>query len=513
MLIALSHLNMPELMDLPNELLHEIANQARHCDIVNLALSSRNLLALSDDALQRHIHNRDAYFPIRFGDVQQSPYHLLHPLSVIRDIIEHAEVAYYPTKIIIGDFATLDNPSHIINTADNASNGEIDQIVASRRAEINALVDSNRYIDCRKTWASILAKEHGPATAFLLTILPDLRSIELRDLSMSGEAVLSIVRKIVNESRKEDKRSYPLGKLAVLSIEGLTHTYEQLAQLYTFIELHSLRSIYCQYVLGNVKAVREKVVPWINDPERLSNITSLDFSKCALENSDLMPLFDSIKALQTFNYEYARPERLLNVQDDPDRPQDLRAGKWEPRQIVQSLLARFSDSLVTLHMTTADTEVCHGSFNAGQIFVSDLRGFQVLKKLKADTLLFIESSLEEYIVKALNEEFETARQKKIRKGNHHFALSAKEHVELVDRHTCYAINTDDRVHRLEDLLPESLEELTLCLTLAGDSSTIDCMFEGLPGRLNKLKEMTFEGGNPLKQAKKAALARAGVQIL
>lgn len=504
---------MPEFLDLPNEILRETANQASHGDIVNLALSSRDLLALSDDALQRHNYNRDAYFPIRFGDVQQSPYPLLHPLSVIRDIIEHAEVAYYPIKIIIGDFAALDNPSHVLNTANNANNREIDQIVASYRPEIRALVDSNRYVDRRKMWASIMAKEHGPATAFLLTILPDLRSIELRDLSMSGEAVLSIVRKIVKESRKEPKISHPLSKLAVLSFRGLTHTFEKLAKLYVFVELHSLRSIYCQYVLGNINAIREKAEPWMNDPERLSNITSLDFSKCALETSDLMPLFDSIKALQSFNYEYTRPQRPINVQDDPGRPQDLRAGKWEPRQIVQSLLARFSDSLVTLNMTTADTQVRHGSFNAGQIFVGDLRGFRVLKRLKADTLLFIESSLEEYIVKTLSEEFETARQKKIRKGNHHFALSIKEHTELVDRHTHYAINTDDRVHRLGDLLPESLEELTMCLTLEKDSSTIEPMFEGLPGRLDELKKMTFEEGNPLKQAKKAALARAGVQIL
>ena len=49
------------------------------------------------------------------------------------------------------------------------------------------------------------------------------------------------------------------------------------------------------------------------------------------------------------------------------------------------------------------------------------------------------------IVTALNEEFKAACQKKIRKGNHHFELLAKEHMDLVDRHIHYAIDTDGRI--------------------------------------------------------------------
>ena len=91
-----------------------------------------------------------------------------------------------------------------------ANNGGFDQIVANHRSEIHALINSNRYINRRKLWALILAREHGPATAFLLTLLPDLRSIELRDLTLSRAAILSIVGKIVNVSKKEPKRLHPL---------------------------------------------------------------------------------------------------------------------------------------------------------------------------------------------------------------------------------------------------------------------------------------------------------------
>lgn len=501
---------MPGLLDLPTELLLNVASQTRHGDIVKLAVCSQYLHAICANALQRHNTNRDACLPLRFGDVQQSPYPLRHPLPIIRDIIRNAEVAYYPIRIIIGDCTALDDLSHITS---NANIGWLGQILAYYRPRIRALVRSSNYVDYRAMWTSILAKEHGPATAFLLTLLPDLRSIEFRDLSMSGAVVLSTVRKIINESRNQPRGSHPLSKLVMVSSRGLTDDYEDWVKLGLFVQLHSLRSISCQYVRGNVNAVREKAEPWINDPERLSDITSLDFSKCALEQSDLVPIFESIKTLRTFNYEYARPEELPNATIDPETKKDLRAGKWEPGQIVQSLLARFSGSLVTLEMTTANTEVRHGSFKAGRIFVGDLRSFRVLKNLKADTLLFIESSLENYIVKAIKEEFESARQKKIRKGNHHFALSRKEHMELVDRHTHYAINTDDEVHLLESLLPESLEKLTLCVTLSRTSFTIEPMFNGLPGGLTKLKTMAFEGGNPLTPAKEAALIRAGVQIL
>lgn len=500
--IVLAHLNMPELLDFPNELLREIANQACHVDTVNLALSCRLLLALSDKALRRHNDNRDAYFPISFGDVQHSSYAQQHPLCMIRDIMQDVEAACYPMKIIISDFTALDDP---LNITGNANNGELDQIVASYRSQMRTLVNANRYINRRHMWASILGKEQGLATAFLLTLLPELRIIELHDLSMSGATVLSTVRRIVNETRRHPNRSHPLSKLEIVCLQGLVNDFDTWANLEVFVGLHSLRTIHCQYVRGNINPFREEATPWIHHPERLSDVSTLDFSKCALEHSDLVPAFKSIKALQTFSYEYARPERLRN--------RHMRAGKWEPRQIVQSLLTRFSDSLVVLEMTTANPEVRHGSFNAGQIFVGDLRNFRVLKKLNADTLLFIESSLEEYIVKAIKEEFETARQKRLRNGNHHFALSAKEHTELVDRYTDYATNIDDRVHRLESLLPVSLEDLTLCLTLARDSHVIEPLFEGLPGSLDKLNKMTFEGGDPLKDAKKAVLARAGVLVL
>ena len=493
---------MPKLLDLPNELLREIANQACHVDTVSLALSCRLLLAVSDKALQRHNDNRDAYFPISFGDVQHSSYAQQHPLYMIRDIMLDAKAACYPIKIIIGEFTALDDPSTITS---NANNGELDHIVASYRSQIRTLVNANRYINRRHVWASILGKEQGLATAFLLTLLPELRIIELHDLSLSGATVLSTVRRIVNESRRHPNRSHPLSKLETVCLQGLVNDFDIWANLDVFVELHSLRTIRCQYVRGNINAFREEATPWIPRPERLSDVSTLDFSKCALELSDLVPAFESIQALQSFSYEYARPEQLRN--------RHMRAGKWEPRQIVQSLLARFSDTLVMLDMTTANTEVRPGSFNAGQIFVGDLRNFRVLKKLKADTLLFIESSLERYIVKAIKEEFETARQKRLRKGNHHSALSVKEHTELVDRYTDYAIHTEDRVHRLESLLPISIEEMTLCLTLARDSNVIETMFEGLPGSLDKLKKMTFEGGGPLKDAKKAALARAGVLVL
>ncbi|KAL9077223.1 MAG: hypothetical protein Q9161_000489 [Pseudevernia consocians] len=437
---------MPGLPDLPTEFLLNVASQIRHGDIVNLGVCSQRVHTICANVLQRHKTNRDAYLPLRFGDIQQSPYPLRNPLPIIRDIIRNAD---YPIKIIIDEFMALGDLSHITS---NANIGWLGQIVAYYRPRIRALVRSSDYVDYRAMWTSILAKEHGPAIAFLLTILPDLRSIHFGNLSMSGAVMLFTVQKILNESRNQPRGSHPLIKLVMVSSRGLIDDYENWVKLGLFVQLHSLRSVSCQYVLGNVNAVREKAEPWINDPERLSDMTSLEFSKCALEKPDLVPIFESIKPLRAFNYE-------------------------------------FSGSLVTLEMTTVNIE--------------ELPGFE---KIKADTLLFIETSLEIYVVKAIKQEFKTARQKKNRKGNHHFALSHKEHMELVDRHTHYAINTDDRVHRLETLLPESLEKLTLCVTLFSDSFTIEPMFNRLLGGLTKLKTIVFKSGNPLTLAKEAAKA-------
>ena len=97
----------------------------------------------------------------------------------------------------------------------------------------------------------------------------------------------------------------------------------------------------------------------------------------------------------------------------------------------------------------SNTEVRHGSLNAGQVFVpGDLRSFRVLDKLSADTLPFIESSQEENTFKAVDEEFETPRQMNVCKGNHHSALRPKNaRTLLIDISTMRSIQSVKYIDR------------------------------------------------------------------
>lgn len=144
---------MLEFLDLPHELLRETVNQTRHDDTEKPRRQLSASVYTIQYPLQHHHKNRDVCFPTKFGDAYQSTYPLLHPLSIIRDIIQEAEVAYYLLTIIIDDFTALDDPQHITN---NANNGAIDQIVPDyRTSEIHAHFSSYRYVDRRMTLASL----------------------------------------------------------------------------------------------------------------------------------------------------------------------------------------------------------------------------------------------------------------------------------------------------------------------------------------------------------------------
>ena len=176
----------------------------------------------------------------------------------------------------------------------------------------------------------------------------------------------------------------------------------------------------------------------------------------------------------------------------------LRPGRVS-RGVVEMLSAYASHSLVTLDLTTTGNPIfVHGDRLAGRIFVGSLRRFHLLRKLRADIMIFIESPLENLITK--------------------YAQIYREdsHEELVRRIKKTENPSTDHFHLLVDLLPPSLEELVLCSIHSDGGCEVDGLFRNAlilkAQRVTLLTKIILEGVLPIAQDTMETWKHMGVQM-
>lgn len=99
---------MPRLLELPNEVLHQIIQEIWPDDIENFASCCKILNELSQNALARHRGLRDKYNVINLDPntvrhkVVNRDVRFTHPVSFLRAILENPRIAYYPEELIFG---------------------------------------------------------------------------------------------------------------------------------------------------------------------------------------------------------------------------------------------------------------------------------------------------------------------------------------------------------------------------------------------------------------------------
>ena len=170
---------MPQLLILPNEVLLQVIGDLSHGGLENFALTCKRILDLSWNAIQE---KKDAYSTIQCGDVRIDSVGGPCLFTVLHDILLDESIAVYTTEIIIGDGSLVDEGLDPL--LGRRIKSRIDQILLEVEDKLFSALRACPYLcdDEAETFHQrIMTGQKDEAVAFLLTLLPNLHSIEARN--------------------------------------------------------------------------------------------------------------------------------------------------------------------------------------------------------------------------------------------------------------------------------------------------------------------------------------------
>ena len=489
------------LESLAPELLLHIIDYVDHEDIQNFARCCPIVWNTAQKAFETHKRRR-VYHTVRLGPIRGSKRPPVDPIDVLLNQLEDNGLDVYPKGMIIGSVKTPFTTAGRLVRRDPPLSEE-------HASQIRSLVKSSRYHS--RAWQEQFLTHDSPlaVTGLLLTVFPNLRSIEFRNntqavfyLGIVAQEIACATRlnrlTIAPPTRKPSKQErekwdpanpHALRNLTDLKIYHDEQAWYDFGDVARWAWLPSLRSIQCKGIHGHrdgdVFTDLEKI------PTHQSDVTRLELEECVVSLQDFQALLQSFKGLRYFKYHYSASHRTLGLQE-PSEP-------WNPRGVIEILSTHARHSLVTLDLTRTTLKyVTHGDWLAGRIFVGSLRRFQLLRRLRADAAMFTESELENHIMDYAKKYAGTSHEEVVEKIK-------KKHKKLVDH-----------PRPLVDLLPPSLEELVLC-SLGGTivNPEVTGLFQDPPvnkeERVPRWNKVVFECKPPGKALLKPWEA-AGIKI-
>lgn len=468
---------MARLLDLANELLLGIITVVRVEDIESFTSCNKRLYILSGGILKKHRAMKKKYSTIQLTSSDADNWNVrfsVHPVVWLHEVTLHKAAALYPTRLHIRDNI---RPSYEVYG--RYSSG----ISPETKESIYSKLDQCPYIPREELerWKKDIDSRQrisfDVALALLLTSLPNLQSISTEGLSQLPDCTEKMVHQIAKAQQVDNEQVQALSHLTSLHQNGKyldPRNNSSMGLCLPFTGLPSFRSVSGDFIHGPTWDVFED--PKLVSKIFKSGITSIKFTESRISNLDLEPLLCRTSALQNFKYE-----------DDCGH-----YGHFQYSEVVNSLLAHAAHSLCCLDLTTKNvntsptgwndywSEVYGDSENAKAplhcyFFMGSLRPFQVLKTVKVDGAMFIEQ--------------------------------------------VFNADTDgkdlSRVHRLVDMLPASIEKLSLVARLGPRSSNriFDGLVESKADVLPKLEEIKFERSDPVGHDLKGACHGIGVELV
>lgn len=172
---------MPDLITLSNEVLYEIIEKIGPYHIEAFASTCQILRTLSSPAMQRHRQLRRRYSKIEFGN--HGKLRGDHPIFTLRDILKDPEIAHYSHTLGIGVYLGEDDLDFDDGRERLKVSREEIQAVAHDCVDLfTAALSQCPFVEKQEiqTWtAALLAGEDGAAVGILLTLLPNLKTIQM----------------------------------------------------------------------------------------------------------------------------------------------------------------------------------------------------------------------------------------------------------------------------------------------------------------------------------------------
>ena len=431
---------MPLLLDLPNELLEMAMKYLLPDDLDNFIDSRKEFRTIAGRILPRHNELKRRYTRVYCG-------FFCHPLFLLGSILHNPDIVWYVKSMFVRSCL---GPDYY----EEEEEDKIQQIAVECKDGIVKSVQACPYLDDieQKNYIKAILSGHEAKAAVLLACMfPCLECIRLSD-NFEDHELVCMIQKIGQVNRLNPGGSHALSKLdCIWEGSQLPGRFPGTKLLQVLSGLPSIR----RYIGRNLT----EEYGWVPTEEK-SMITSLKLFDCTLDIPAFRAAFSSIANLRDFTYENSR------WGEDPYVEPWER--DWLPGEMIHSLLEFAGHSLVQLDLTWT----CHTEMQAeedasrpmrhnrviGDIkpFMGSLRGFQVLKHIRVQNEAFVEEDTEN-------------------------------------------LAGDRTVHRLVDLLPASVVDVTLAMPHLSKKESYR-LIEGLPElkaeRVPKLEKIYFETNKP-----------------
>ena len=528
---------MPQLLGLPNETLLQIIASTHVEDIESFSSCNKQMRLLFGPVLQLHVERKRRYSKIELGRPHthvRSP----HAVMLLRDVLESPMIAHYPTEIVVRD--CVEELGDWPEERGEEGKAEISAAITQCTGMLSADLNGCPYLGSSEPhrWKQEICEgDEDTTAAFLVALFPNLKSITISDAKFRPDRLVRIVSEIAVAHRKFPESFHPLRKLNSVRLERCCASFQaRYDVLGPFAELQSVRKMTGKMVLRRVYQWGNDVrgddddddedededegedededggedggedkgegesedteEDELEDEEETQNsdngedevndedeyeyknvesgggITHLSFEDSDIDVQSFKWILRGTKGLRKFGYNY----RFLCSADG--------FFEWEPATILRSLLLYAGHSLVSLDLTgnkgSWDIRVGDSPY-----FANSPRHFQVLKWLYVQDGIFAEE---------------------------------------IDGLTCARFvknlwgtnkGTTWRNYRMVDILPASLEELTLFPSF-DHRDQITNAFEGFPKlrntRLPRLKAITLAGGLQLDKSVKLACKKVGTNV-
>ena len=470
------------LLDLPNEILGSIIDRLDPGDLDHFAESSPLLKRLATHALEVHHEREQKYTNIEvFGchnHVGQ------HPLQLLGRICANPQLAWYPKSLKVeccgervtehndGDFAPLINDEEFEKGMEsdyfNEDYWESDVInvygiIKIWAKTIRDLVFQSGYFDeedCECWYNHIRNGNHEAIVGLLVTLLPNLETIESEAYTTRLDLVVKFVRCITGPPRESSKRTEDgarvLTKLRELRLRRWEYHTQSNPELVDFglagyfARLPSMRKI-CA-VEADCRFFASYHHPWTQIESGSSSIDEVHLEDASMGTMSIVYCLRSLKALRKFSYDWStgmwwsrRSEELAEHLDS----------------VLAVIVDRFQSSLESLCLQGSDDDL--------------------LLKVRINTSISLGSFTKLTNARLPNQLFTSVPKAQ---PNTSSPIGDGENSETPNLPT---------LSRLVDTLPRSIEEVTFSGTI--EMENIETMLSGLAehkaSRLPHLSKITF----------------------
>ena len=362
---------MSSFLSLPNEIQLKIAEDTVPDGIDNLALCCKSIYSLAGKILRQHRADKTLYkklvYDFSWHDLlsrETSDYERLRILS------ESRHLQLYPRSVHIYNRSILDEDV----------GGEM--ITSMIRSKVRRICDTifnkldSQYMDrseMKTLLEKVVALEVGAANSMLLTLLPNVKRMDLCEYDRHDSTMRDMVSKIARTNEKatcSTRVNLSLVKLEEIYIQSKkSDRRNKSGTLEAFMTLPSLR------VVRGLDLTRNYTFSYWPCVDQYSNVTDLHFHRCALAVPHLARLFKHLKALHVFSYDH------LRIREDPTK-------EYRARALIDALYTHAEKTLAFLNYTT-DNQSAHFNNNTSGSQPGTLSKFAALKTLRiSSTTMF-----------------------------------------------------------------------------------------------------------------------------